>query len=236
MKKDLHWSLWVVLPVAGFLLPYLSRLGTAAADGYLYGESGWVELLTVMYLLVAILFGVMFLVSGKTGGHGWLRWWMTLLVLGSVYFAGEEASWGQHIFGWETPEQWLDVNDQGETNIHNTSVFFDQLPRALLSVAALVGGVMAPLYCAVTGRHPARGSLQYWLWPTYVCLPATLLSLLVSWHEKMYRVLGVEIPTVLDVRAGEVKESLLALFIMLYVMSVWYRNRVSDRGCLVSGI
>ena len=236
MKKDLHWLLWLVLPMIVFLLPYISRLGAEGADLYLYGENGWIEVSTVVFLLVAILFGVIFLALGKTSGRGWTRWWMILMMLGCVYFAGEEISWGQHIFDWKTPQSWLGFNDQGETNFHNTGALFDQIPRTFVSVAALIGGIVAPLYCAITKRYPASRSLHYWVWPTYVCLPAALFSLLVSWHEKIYRVLGVEVPAVLDVRAGEVKESLLALFIMLYVVSIWYRNRISARGRLVLGI
>ncbi len=222
--------LWLVLPMVVFLLPYILRFSAADADSYLYGENSWIEVSTVVFLLIAILFGLTFLVSGKTPGHGWSRWWMLLMMLGCVYFAGEEMSWGQHIFDWKTPASLLHVNDQGETNLHNTGALFDQIPRTLVSVAALIGGVLAPLYCAITRRYPDSRSLQYWLWPTYVCLPAALFSLLVSWHEKIYRGLGVDVPAVLDVPAGEVKESLLALFIMLYVVSIWYRNRMSAWG------
>ncbi len=40
--------------------------------------------------------------------------------LGSLYIAGEEMSWGQHFFHWNTPEYWAEVNRQQETNLHNT--------------------------------------------------------------------------------------------------------------------
>jgi hypothetical protein len=33
--------------------------------------------------------------------------------------AGEEISWGQRVFGWETPENFAESNEQGETNLHN---------------------------------------------------------------------------------------------------------------------
>jgi hypothetical protein len=43
-----------------------------------------------------------------------------LLAAGAALFvAGEEISWGQRIFGWETPESLAELNRQGETNIHN---------------------------------------------------------------------------------------------------------------------
>ncbi len=225
MEKDLHRVIWLFLPVAVFILPYLLQSSSENADLYLYGEGGWVEVSTLLFLFVAMIFGVILLRAKDFPHHSRLRWWLILFVLGCVYFAGEEASWGQHFFDWETPQGWLGTNDQGETNLHNTGFLFDQLPRALLSVAVLVGGVFMPLYRVITGKRFTRRSVHYWLWPTHVCLPAALFSILVSWHERMYGIFNTKPPAVLDIRAGEVKESLLALFLMIYILSIWRRNR-----------
>ena len=48
------------------------------------------------------------------------------LGLGLFYIvcAGEEVSWGQRVFGWETPTSFAEANEQGETNLHN----LDNLP------------------------------------------------------------------------------------------------------------
>ena len=43
---------------------------------------------------------------------------ITLAVIAFV-FLGEEISWGQRVFGWETPELFGDYNKQNETNFHN---------------------------------------------------------------------------------------------------------------------
>ena len=51
-----------------------------------------------------------------------------------MYFFFEEISWGQHIFKWESSNFFLVNNNQGETNIHNISNLFDQLPRGLLLI------------------------------------------------------------------------------------------------------
>ena len=49
--------------------------------------------------------------------------WIMLYFLGIGLFylvcAGEEISWGQRVFGWETPEGIAAINEQGETNLHN---------------------------------------------------------------------------------------------------------------------
>ena len=49
-----------------------------------------------------------------------------------LYIAGEEMSWGQHFFHWNTPEYWAEVNRQEETNLHNTYAIFEKTPRSIL--------------------------------------------------------------------------------------------------------
>src|SRR6185437_12681351 len=52
-----------------------------------------------------------------------------IALLGCIYTAGEEMSWGQHFFHWKTPEYWAMVNRQQETNLHNIYPAFEQWPR-----------------------------------------------------------------------------------------------------------
>lgn len=231
MNKDLHRIVWLVLPIVIALMPYIARIIGTHTDGYMYGEKGVIENITVIFLLTAIIASLLFLFAKEKILFSSLKLWMVLFLLGAIYYAGEEMSWGQHYFGWGTPEQWTEFNDQQETNLHNTAAIFDQIPRTLLSLAALIGGVLIPIFRKYKNHIPNKESYFDWLLPTYVCLPAALLSLLVSWHEKMYKILDLTIPEVLDIRAGETKECLLALFMMMYALSIWYRNRnVNGRG------
>lgn len=233
MNKDLNKGVWLVLPIVLTAIPYIARFLGPHTDDYIYGEMGIIENLTVVFLLVAIVYCVLALLAKGGVAFKGLKVWMVIFLLGSIYYAGEEVSWGQHFFGWATPEGWTDVNDQEETNLHNTSAIFDQIPRSLLTIAALVGGVLIPVYRKVKKHTLSAESFVDWMLPTYVCLPAALLSLLVSLHEKSYEALGFEIPAVLDIRTGETKEFLLALFMMMYVVSFWLRNRNHNR--MVSG-
>ena len=230
MNKDLHKLVWLVLPIVVAVMPYIARMVGLHTDGYMYGEKGIIENLTVIFLLIAIISCVIFLFAKEKIQFKALKAWMVIFLLGAIYYAGEEMSWGQHFFGWGTPEQWTEFNDQQETNLHNTAAIFDQIPRTLLSLAALIGGVLIPIFRRFKNHIPKKESFFDWLLPTYVCLPAALLSLLVSWHEKVYEALGVAIPSVLDIRAGEAKECLLALFMMMYALSVWYRNKNVSSG------
>jgi hypothetical protein len=65
--------------------------------------------------------------------------------LSCLYIAGEEMSWGQHFFHWNTPEYWAMVNRQEETNLHNTWAIFEKTPRSMLEVGIFVGGLIVPL-------------------------------------------------------------------------------------------
>ena len=182
-------------------------------DTYMYGETGVIENITVMFLITAIIACLLFLFAKEKIQFSGLKAWMILFLLGAIYYAGEEMSWGQHFFGWSTPEQWTEfLMINKKPILHNTAAIFDQIPRMLLSLAALIGGVLIPVFRKYKNHIPNKESFFDWLLPTYVCLPAALLSLLVSWHEKIYKLLEVNIPAVLDIRAGETKECLLALF------------------------
>ena len=65
--------------------------------------------------------------------------------LGCLYIDGEEMSWGQHIFHWNTPAYWATVNHQQETNPHNAHVILERLPRSMLEVGIFTGGLVVPL-------------------------------------------------------------------------------------------
>lgn len=78
-----------------------------------------------------------------------------LIFVGVLFFfgAGEEISWGQRIFGWETPDRLMEINDQNETNIHNINKkFFDRLVDR-----ATIIFVFFATYLLVSGRTNFKG-------------------------------------------------------------------------------
>jgi hypothetical protein len=117
---------YILLPLAFLLLPLafdanaLARLG--AEDG-LFENIG-----AVAYLAASILFMIAYLRSSALTqtlfGHATKRnvYFLLLALLMFVCF-GEEISWGQRIFAWDTPGWLASVNVQGETTIHNLQPF-----------------------------------------------------------------------------------------------------------------
>ena len=115
-------------------------------DRYILHESGATEQGTVLVLVLALLTGLLVLRLASSLGDKRLLLFFGLFCLGCLYFGGEEASWGQHWFGWATPEEWRALNNQAETNLHNSNALagslLDQLPRNLMTVGMLIGGVI----------------------------------------------------------------------------------------------
>jgi hypothetical protein len=184
----------------------------------LKGEFGIIENMTVLFLVAAIGFCISSIISLKQlGPSGTLRIWLFILLLGATYFALEEISYGQHMFGWGTAESWKELNNQGETNLHNVHALFDQLPRLLLTIAILIGGVIMPLYRYFRKIKLEESNRLYWQWPTLDCITVGLLVILIR-----------PILTVIDtkiINTGEMKENLIALFILFYCVSIHSRIR-----------
>ena len=233
--RELPPMFYVGAPLFVVVVPYAAQW-VGGPQPWLYHESGAIEWATVVFLLIGIYYaaGILRLAIGR--GVRWLCAWAVLLLLGAIYFAGEELSWGQHVFQWSTPEPWQRLNDQEETNLHNVHLLFDQLPRALLTLGALIGGVMVPLYRRYSARRLRlfsdrdEDSWTYWLWPTWVCLPAAVAVLVVSPFDKLVETFGAAAPDWLYMKGGELKECLLALFILIYLLALHRRLRARARS------
>ena len=203
------------LPVAVILMP-LVWYAIVGSDWLLKGEGGIIENMTVFFLVVAIGFCISSLsLAKRLGQPGLLKAWLFILILGATYFALEEISYGQHLFGWGTAESWKELNDQDETNLHNVHALFDQVPRNLLMLGILVGGVILPLYRHFRSIELDESSRFYWQWPTIDCVTIGLLVILI---RPVLTVFETE-----AINTGEMKENLFALFILLYSLSIHAR-------------
>lgn len=85
-------------------------------------EDGLVEYATALFLLTASLILIVNARSLKQRGLGFAFGCTLFYALLFFFAAGEEISWGQRIFGWESGEVFLENNYQDETNLHNLNV------------------------------------------------------------------------------------------------------------------
>jgi hypothetical protein len=190
------------------------------ADFLINSENGLVELGTVVILFPAIIYGICCIKLRKLIPNKLFLIWIILLTASSVYFAGEEISWGQQLFNWHTPDTFKEINDQHETNIHNISSWFDQKPRLALELWVVIGGIFAPVFFKLKEK---KHDFNFWFWPPPIFIPtASIIVLLrlfdsLEWIDSTWFIYGI--------RAAEVQELYFAYFLMLYLLLSYSRLR-----------
>lgn len=211
--------LWLWFPPLLLLILPIRALDPSAYSTWIDGELGLIELATPLLSAVGAVVGFRLFMRLRLSGDWLLCGWVGLLTLGCVYFAGEEVSWGQHLFGWLTPEIMERINDQQETNLHNVSSWFDQKPRMLLEIWVLVGGILVPLRERMAQPGAGPTGFRFYFWPTIECLPVAVLAIVVRAPERLKELLGLEMMP-LEIRHSELQELYFALFLLLYLASL----------------
>ena len=220
--------LYLGMPLSLLVFPYVFYSVFDGAGFYFDKESGAVENITAVLLAVAIFFVVRTLwqvhVASAVAFKAATFAWLAIFGLGCVYFLGEEISWGQHLFGWATPDNWMEINDQGETNLHNTSGWLDQIPRTVLSLGIIVGGIFCTLLRKWMGPNQGRIGETFLIhfMPGWNCLIAAACVAGIDLLGGLYSSTGL---AWLNISVGEVKESLIALFLLVYIVEFSQRMK-----------
>lgn len=151
---------------------------------------------------------------------------LCVFALGCVFLAGEELSWGQHVFGWATPEAFAS-NVQGETNLHNLSGVNKSVPKWIVVLGIAAGGVGVPLARRL-GALPAALRAR-WAEPLLtgaegaVLAAVTLLAHLCA--KVVAKAMGFRFEDRFGVDVPENVELLIAAYLALYALGVWRRAR-----------
>jgi hypothetical protein len=217
---DLPLGITVVLPLilfVGFAL--VTYLRPDLRLSVIEGESGVLENLQAFILLLALIASVRLFVLARQVQDPRLTAWSAVLALGCFYMLGEEISWGQQYFHWATDGWFARVNDQDETNLHNTSAWLDQKPRALLEVSIYVGGLLYPLWTAFSDR--GRIARPWWLMPTaagLTCALLVMITIMPEWFHLFGFGQGHK-----PYRASEQQELFIYLFVLIYILSLLRR-------------
>ena len=106
-------------------------------DGYnplIWNERGLVETLQILFLIISIFYFFKILLFKKGEKKNLFYIILIFYFVCLLYYFFEEISWGQHYIGWKSSDFFMEYNNQKETNLHNISNLFDQLPRSLLSI------------------------------------------------------------------------------------------------------
>lgn len=127
INRKLTWQLYVAIMFTfiGYVFAYLARDGNVHIFGFPVFmvrsgkmQEGAIEYLEAIFWLSAFLLYFHQLI--KSFGQSFRKSvWLAGFTLLCFVALGEELSWGQHVFGFETPNTFGDINNQGEVNIHN---------------------------------------------------------------------------------------------------------------------
>jgi hypothetical protein len=124
--EDTRW--WValcrILTLLGFVLVPLYFVHARVGMDWLFLEDGPMEYFTAAGFAVS---GLVLLYAGrlqlkarpKDRILNLIAWGLLIAGLASILVCLEEISWGQRIFGIETPEVLSEINTQDELNLHN---------------------------------------------------------------------------------------------------------------------
>ncbi len=227
--NDLPRWAWLWFPPVMLIAIYCFRaMGLEIYNAIFETEQGLIELSTPLLAFIGVGFGIAALRYHHVVTDKLAVIWIACTTLGCFYIGGEEISWGQWLFFWETPETFLAINDQQETNIHNISSWFDQKPRMFLEIWVLIGGIIFPIREMMGKRlHASLDTWRYWFWPTPVMLPTGILVIVSKLPERYLDIFDVK-EIALRIRYSEAQEYYFALFLLLYLASIWLRLKQLD--------
>lgn len=213
--SPLIWLWLPVLFIAGQLVAELFILSERQKE-ILLGEGGIHETSQAVLAAIGVVFAVLLVIKQR---GLWYRLWYGIAAAGCFYVAGEEISWGQTYLQWTTPDSWAEINDQNETNLHNTSDWFDQKPQALLQIGVLVGGLIIP---ALRRFKPAVLPQKFSaIYPLDYVVPIAGIALML----KLTDTVQDRLDQALFWRVSEVLEIYIYAFVTLYLWLQWLRSK-----------
>lgn len=180
---------------------------------YWHRESGPHEIIQFLLVLASCVLFAKTLVKGRKTINIWLKAWLGIAAICCFYIAFEEISWGQSFFHWDTPESWQEINNQNETNLHNSSRLLNHIPRYGLMIGILVGGIIIPTLLRLKPTLlPKKISIIY---PPINFLPLGLITIYIIVMHKMSKMF---FETKLFERSSEIEEIFMFFFVFLYAI------------------
>ncbi len=173
-------------------------------------ENSFFELGTVLLSLVLAIYAVHLLIKHSVlkkfaPGHAIL---VVLAAVGGFLVAGEEISWGQHIFGFSSGEYFREHNLQKETNLHN--FIAGRYFTGFINTTVYTFFIFAPLL----HRHFPEFLLR---WPK---LSGWLIPMLPSMHVSLMMCFSATLhPYFLSTSVGDTLALILGLLLVVSLMA-----------------
>jgi hypothetical protein len=165
---------------------------------------------------------VVFVLAARRASRAGRRRLLALFVLvgvGAFVVAGEEISWGQRILGLATPDALKNINQQGETNIHNISGL-----QRVFNIGELLVGVYGFAVPLLWASRVARTRLRLdRLGVDRLLIPPLCLAVLFFLPFAYRTIRAVALPVAGEriTEFGELPELTLYLAILITGLVIW---------------
>jgi hypothetical protein len=221
---EMWWWLGIPIATAAIVLYVGIALPDVYMTKFLPEGYGYLEVSHFLVPLSACLICLWLLFRPSVRQDRTLKITTALFALAAFYIAGEEHSWGQHFFGWSTPDAWKEVNRQDETNLHNTLDIFNHTPQRILEIGILIGGIILPLWNRY--KEPLQSAFLKLYVPSLAILPIALTCFGFKILKSSYKPFE---SMRLIYRPSEAMETFFYLFILFYVIIYARRILALDR-------
>jgi len=177
LSADWHPSRW--FPATTFWFPFVISIVTIVAAvlarpvfDFIIGEDLLAENLQVAAWIVALYFCIRIAKNSEFPTS--TRVLFAILGVGIFFNIGEEISWGQRIFDFQTPAELVEQNRQGEFNLHNIYGVQDVFSWAMFVIGGY--GVGSSWFAMKRyGRYESWSPLTRTLAPHPILIPSFLM-------------------------------------------------------------
>jgi len=226
-SSELTRTFSVVIPTLLTVIPFATLL---IGDEYIFyrtwmiTEAGFIEHATVLFSVLGLVFAVLIVANRKACPRPWMGLLMLFFAVGFFYIAGEEISWGQHLFLWDTPGWIGEVNRQNETNLHNLHLSLDRIPKTIIGVGIVISGLAWPLYSRFKDVKITNTEGDwYWLWPTSAVRVTAFAFLIVWLLDRLMVKTNLLSGEGFSLGFQEHREMIMVYFLLLYCTSIYLR-------------
>jgi hypothetical protein len=213
--------LLVVVPILGIVGYYCGLLlAPQPFRRWFLSEQGVIEILTAVFFGAAAIIGLALAARTRGTAPPSFRAFYVGFALAAVFVAFEEISWGQHLFGWESPAWFAERNAQRETNLHN---LFGHTPNRKLHDLAVVvfttGGIVLPALARLWPGVYAGGRFGHYLLPHGELVAVVAMAALL----RLFRSMPPSAITGRNLGLAEPMEMYFGAAALLYVLILWRR-------------
>ena len=132
-------TLEIIIPIF-CVVQLLAGIGIYFADAEIFEwyikEDGYVETLTVVFL---VLTAIVALSKAYNFNQQSIKSFYIFIAIIFLFGAGEEISWGQRIFNFETPEKLGALNTQNDFTVHNVRLNGVKLNKLIFGTVMYIG-------------------------------------------------------------------------------------------------